>query len=66
MSTISFSIPIINNSSLIFTIFSAFVQFERDMIANRTSEGKNMLGTMIQHLKKDVPQNLQKNKLLLK
>lgn len=26
---------------LIFTIFSAFAQFERDMIVNRTSEGKN-------------------------
>lgn len=25
---------------LIFTIFSAFAQFERDMIVNRTSEGK--------------------------
>lgn len=43
---------------LIFTIFSAFAQFERGVIINRTSEGKNMPGSMIQHLKKDVLKNL--------
>src|SRR5574340_1546292 len=37
------NIGLIDNTptgQLIFTIFSAFAQFERDMIVNRTSEGK--------------------------
>ncbi|BCO04505.1 hypothetical protein LLG32_25990 (plasmid) [Lactococcus cremoris] len=47
---------------LIFTIFSAFAQFERDMIVSRTQEGKEYSRKIIQTLKRVDPINLQKNK----
>jgi Site-specific recombinases, DNA invertase Pin homologs len=39
---------------LIFTVFSAFAKFEREMILTRTQEGKNMHENIIPIIEKDV------------
>lgn len=50
---------------LIFTIFSAFAQFERDMIVTRTQEEKIMLSKMIRTLKRGVQKHIVMNRLNL-
>lgn len=50
---------------LIFTIFSAFAQFERDLIVNRTQEGKSYAKIHDPNFKGGHPQNLLNNKLSL-
>lgn len=47
---------------LIFTIFSAFAQFERDMIVTRTHEGKNVQSRMTPLLKRVVHVHTVRNR----
>lgn len=47
---------------LIFTIFSAFAQFERDMIVTRTHEGKNVQSRMTPRLKRVVHVHTVRNR----
>jgi len=48
---------------LIFTIFSAFAQFERDMIVNRTSEGKKYARDNDPSFKEGCPQKFTEEQI---
>lgn len=53
------------NGQLIFNIFSAFAQFERDLIVTRTQEGKNFAKIHDPNFKEGCPQNLLRNRFNL-